>query len=383
MIDLDAFAQRHIRRYGERPRLFAAPGRVNIIGEHTDYNDGFVLPMAIDRHIVVASSALAEPLLRVYSEALDESATIELFRPFQREGSWRDYVAAVAYASATQTPLQGLCLSIGGDLPIGAGLASSAALEIALAMALYERTCADIEQRVLAAIGTRAEHDYVGIRSGVMDQLVCVLAKTGNALLIDCRSLEATAVPLPDAAGIVVCDTRVKHALAASAYNDRRASCELGVHILRESGMEIIALRDVSPQEFERVQQRLPTVVRERCRHVVYENARTLDASAALRAGDLVRTGALLNDSHDSLARLYQVSSAELDEVVYIARSVDGVYGARMTGAGFGGSAIALIQPQAFDCLRNALRERYYEPRGLEPGVFGVKAVAGAHKIAF
>jgi galactokinase len=289
----------------------------------------------------------------------------------------------VACAAALRTPLQGLCLSIGGDLPIGAGLSSSAALEIALAMALYERTGTDVDQRALAALGARAEHDYIGIRSGVMDQLICVLAKTGNALLIDCRSLDATPVRLPDGADIVVCDTGVRHALATSAYNDRRASCERGVRILRESGMEITALRDLSPQDFERVEQRLPAVVRERCRHVVYENARTLEASVALRDADLARVGALLNESHDSLARLYDVSSPELDEVVYAARSVDGVYGARMTGAGFGGSAIALIRPAAFDRVRAVLRERYYEPRGLQPAVFRVRPVAGARQVRF
>ncbi len=381
-IDGEAFAQRHRRRFGKEPRLFAAPGRVNLIGEHTDYNEGFVLPMAIDRYTVVGMNPIDGPVLRVYSEALDETAEIDLRAPFQRCGAWSDYVAGVAAVVSAQSPLGGgACLSISGDLPIGAGLSSSAALELSVGLALYALTGATVDARRLATAGASAEHDYVGIRSGVMDQLICALGVSGNALLIDCRSLETTPIPLPPNVTIAVCDTGVKHALASSEYNDRRAACERGVEILRQRGMNITALRDLSVDEFERVQQLLPSPIRERCRHVVFENQRTLDAARAIAAGNLQKAGELFNASHRSLKELYEVSSPELDRIVEVAQNVPGVYGARMTGGGFGGAAIAMLRPDAFGELCSRLDELYYRMQNMLAAVFAVRAVDGASEI--
>ena len=382
MFDVEAFGRRHEQRFGGPAALFASPGRVNIIGEHTDYNDGFVLPIAIDRYTLAALTLDDAPALEVYSEAFAQTATIALDRPFERRGGWADYVAGVAAAVQSEIPLhRGARISIGGDLPLGAGLSSSAALELAVALALYRLAGIDPDPHRIAAAGSRAEHEYAGIRSGVMDQLVCALGVAGAALFIDCRSLETTPVALPAGAAIAVCDTLVKHALASSEYNARRAACEEGVRILRERGAEIRALRDLSVAAFEKDASLLPSPIRERCRHVVNENERVEAMVRAIAAGDLIRAGRLLDESHASLRDLYQVSSPELDAVVEAARTVEGVYGARMTGGGFGGAAIALLEPSAVEALTAKLDSAYYGPRGLQCAVFPVNAVAGASAV--
>lgn len=384
MIGIGAFVRRHAGRFGdESPRLFAAPGRINIIGEHTDYNGGFVLPMAIDRHTVAAMTPCRERTLRIHSETIGETVAIDLNEPFERRGGWHDYVAGVAAVVCSEQPLHhGAHISICADLPLGAGLSSSASLELCLAQALYALAGdSSVEARRIAAAGHRAEHEYVGIRSGVMDQLVCALAQRDCALLIDCRSLETRSIAIPANAAIAVCDTGVKHALAQSEYNLRREQCEEGVRRLCESGAAIETLRDLDGEAFEKYAHLLPEPVRSRCRHVVYENARTMEAVAAFACGDLQCAGELLNESHASLADLYEVSSPELDEVVRIARGVPGVYGARMTGGGFGGAAIALLDPEAYDALRQRLERAYYAPRAMASGVFLARACAGAHEI--
>ena len=363
--------------------LFAAPGRVNIIGEHTDYNEGFVLPMAIDRHTVVAVSPDDTRSLRVYSEAYGESKRIELDRPFARSGTWIDYVAGVVHAIGVERRIpHGGAITIGGDLPLGAGLSSSAALELAVGLGVYELAGERPQPRQLAAAGASAEHEYVGIRSGVMDQLICALGQPGHALLIDCRSLEIAPVPLPYGLAVAVCDTRVKHALAASAYNERRAACEQGVKILRANGLNVQSLRDVTVEQFAVVEEYLPHPLRERCRHVVEENQRTLEAVDALTRGDLQHLGALLNESHRSLRDLYEVSCPELDCVAEIAQGTPGVYGARMTGAGFGGCVVAVVEPDRVDDLRVRVLEGYYGPAGLEQAVSVVRASGGASPVS-
>lgn len=383
MIDLKAFSSRHRARFGGRLELFAAPGRVNIIGEHTDYNEGFVLPMAIDRHTVVAVSPDDTRSLRVYSEAYEESKSIELDQPFVRSGTWIDYVAGVAHAIGKERRIpHGGAITIGGDLPLGAGLSSSAALELAVGLAVYELAGERPQPRRLAAAGATAEHEYVGIRSGVMDQLICALGQPGHALLIDCRSLQIAPVPLPHDVVIAVCDTRVKHALAGSAYNERRAACEQGVKILRAQDLNIQSLRDVTVGQFADVQGHLSYPVRERCGHVIEENQRTLEAVDALARGDLHRLGALLNESHRSLRDLYEVSCLELDCVAEIAQQTPGVYGARMTGGGFGGCVVAVLEPGHVDELRARLYDGYYAPAGLEQAVSAVRASGGASPVA-
>lgn len=373
------FRRRHLERFGGPARLFAAPGRVNIIGEHTDYNDGFVLPVAIDRYTIAAITPCDAPLLTLRSEALDETIEVRVDAPFERRGSWTDYAGGVAQAVASDAPFSGgAFVTIGGDLPLGAGLSSSASFELALSLALYSLSGVAPGARRAAAAGSRAEHEFVGIRSGVMDQLICSLGIAGSALLIDCRSLSATPVALPAGMRIAVCDTTVKHALAGSEYNARREACEEGVRILERHGVPIRALRDLSIDDFERVSDLLPSPVRERCRHVVYEDARTIEAVSAMQAGELQALGRLLNESHRSLKELYEVSSSELDQIVEAAQAVPGVYGARMTGGGFGGAAIAVYEPGTFAKLVSAVDAAYYRKHGIEPRVFEVNAVRGA-----
>lgn len=360
-------------------RGFRAPGRVNLIGEHTDYNDGFALPMAIDRGITIEAGPLDAAQIRLASDAFHAQVTISLDAPFAGRGDWSDYARAVVSALSGAFPLRGADLRARGDLSTGAGLASSAAFEVALTLALASLAGHDLTPRDLARVATRAEQEYVGVRSGVMDQLIAACGVEGAAMLLDCRSLELTPVALPAALQIVVCESGVKHALASSRYGERRAECETGVRMLREHGLRLNALRDLTAAQFEAVEHILPSPVRECCRHVVFENQRTLDAAEALRRGDLERLGRLANASHESLRDLYAVSCAELDDIVERARRVEGVYGARMTGGGFGGSAIVLLrasEPGESNARLDALREALAEFE-----VYPVRASSGAYEM--
>src|SRR5438045_2118825 len=296
MIDVAELRRAFKDLYATEPRLFRAPGRVNLIGEHTDYNDGFVLPMAIDRETVVAAGARADRRVRVYS--INEQAELEfdLDAPGQkRRGVWLDYIEGVARSLESRgLSLRGANLVVLSDVPIGAGLSSSAALEVSTGLALTTVANREIDRVSLALAGQEAEHDYVGAQVGIMDQLIVALGQAGHALLIDCRTLETVPVPLDTAqVAIVICDTHVKHALSASEYNTRRAECESGVGLLKSILPNIKALRDVSMADFEQYEELLPAPIRRRCRHVITENERTLAAAAALRRADLAELGRL------------------------------------------------------------------------------------------
>jgi len=330
---------------GEPPRLAAAPGRVNLIGEHTDYNDGFVLPMAIARHAVVAFRPRADGVLRAHSVAFDETKEAEL-GALQAPGGrdWFAYAAGVAWAFASEgLPVCGLDLVVDGDVPLGAGLSSSAALEMAVARALAAAAGAPWEPARVARLGQLAENRYVGMNCGIMDQFAAAACEEGRALLLDCRTLETRAVAVPEAVAVVVMDTGARRSLATSAYNDRRAACERVVAELAKSRPEIKALRDVTADELEAAAGRLDATDLKRARHVVAEIARPAALAAAFAEGDLVRAGKLMKESHQSLRELYEVSCEELDLVAALARRQPSCHGARMTGAGFGGCAIALV----------------------------------------
>ena len=371
-------------RYGTEPRLFRAPGRVNLIGEHTDYNDGFVLPMAIDRETVVAARARPDRLVRLFSLNVDESFEFDLDNPGKpRRGLWLDYVEGVARAlEARGVRLRGADLAVSSDVPVGSGLSSSAALEVSVGLALASVSESEVDRVTLALAGQAAEHEYVGIKSGIMDQFIAALGRAGHALLIDCRSLEAEFIPFDTSqVTVVICDTRVKHELASSEYNTRRAECERGVEILRESLPGIRALRDVSVAEFEQYEGRLPEVVKRRCRHVVTENERTLAAAAALSRGDMPEMGRLMDRSHRSLRDDYQVSGRELDLLVDIAGNVGGVVGARMTGGGFGGCTVNLVRRDALEEFRQFVSDEYIRATNIEAGIYISEAGDGAREI--
>ena len=374
MSEIDALRAAFAELSARPPRLFRAPGRVNLIGEHTDYSEGFVLPMAIDRATIAAAAPREDRRVRVRSLERGETAEFDLDeRDPKPSGTWIDYAHGVALALARRLPLRGADLAVATTVPIGAGLSSSAAFELAVASALLAVAGGTLPPRELARVGREAENGFVGLRSGIMDQLASACGVRDHALLIDCRSEELTPVPIPPEAAIVVADSGVKHELSGSAYNDRRAESEEAARLLG-----VRTLRDVSVYDFAMHFGQLPDVVRRRARHVISENARVLSTVEALEEGDLVRVGWLMNRSHDSLRDDYEVSAPELDCLVDAARVVGGVYGARMTGGGFGGSIVVLARRDAVGSLTKALETAYAARYGRTPAVEEVRASDGA-----
>jgi galactokinase len=384
LVEREVLRQAFERTFGRAPRLFRAPGRVNLIGEHTDYNDGFVLPMAIDRETVVAAAPRDDRRVRALSLNRNEEAEFDLDHPGPtRRGIWLDYVEGVAQALERKGGrLKGADLVIASDVPAGAGLSSSAALEISTGFALLSVSGLEVDRVRLALAGQRAEHEYVGAMVGIMDQFVAALGQKGHALLIDCRSLEHRAVPLDTTrAAVVICDSRVKHDLADSEYNVRRAECERGVELLREVLPGIKALRDVTIEDFERHAQVLPETVRRRCRHVVTENDRTLRAVEALSRGDLAEMGRLMKCSHRSLRDDYEVSCAELDLLTEIANNFAPCLGARLTGGGFGGSTVNLVLRHALAQFQSLVTTEYRRATGKTPNIYVSDADDGAGEV--
>jgi galactokinase len=382
LIDYEALRSDFRSIYASEPRLFSAPGRVNLIGEHTDYNDGFVLPMAIERRTAVAGNVRGDRKVRVRSTVVDRAEEFDLDAPGpKRRGSWLDYVEGTAQAlEARGVRLRGADLLITTDVPSGSGLSSSAALEISVGLALAALATESPPSGIdLALAGQAAEHDYVGTMCGIMDQFISALGLKDHALLIDCRTLTPTPVPLDlPATSILICNTKVAHENASSEYNQRRRECMQGVDLLKVELPAIRALRDVTVSELERYEMRLPDPIRRRCRHVVTENDRTLAAATALSGNDLRTFGTLMIASHESLRRDYEVSCRELDLCVEQAVKVPGVYGARMTGGGFGGCTVNLVADHAIDELTRALETAFQARFGKKPDIFTTRAGAGA-----
>jgi len=371
--------------YGREPRLFRAPGRVNLIGEHTDYNGGFVLPMAIERETIVAAAVRDDRKICVRSMKLNEANEIDLDAPEQKlRGSWLDYVEGVARILERRNlaKLRGANLLISSNVPTGAGLSSSAALEISVGLALSEISGYTVEKIQLALAGQVAEHEFVGAKVGIMDQYISALGKKGHALLIDCRSLKAAQIPFTnDETTIVICNSKVEHELADSEYNTRRAECEKAVGILQEFLPDISHLRDVSVEDFEKYAGHLPEIIRKRCRHVVMENARTLNAVEALKKDDLTEFGRLMRLSHDSLRDDYEVSCRELDLLVEIASGCEGVLGARMTGGGFGGSTVNLVRKESVGMFTKRISDEYRRLTNIESAIYISSPADGAQEL--
>lgn len=384
MIDFSFLKSEFTRRHNRAPRLFRAPGRVNLIGEHTDYNDGFVLPMAIDRECAVAVSAREDRKIHARSLNLDDAAKFDLdAASAPRKGFWLNYVEGVArLLEQSGVRLCGADILILSDVPGGAGLSSSAALEIAVGLALSEVAGQTVDRTTLARIGQQTEHEFVGARIGIMDQFTSANARAAHALLLDCRSLEFKNVPLDTSeTAVVICDTKVKHDLATSEYNTRRQECETGVAILKEFLPAITSLRDVSVADFELYADRLPEIVRRRCRHVVTEIARTLRAAEFLQQNDLLAFGELMRQSHRSLRDDYEVSAAELDLMVEIAGKINGVLGARMTGGGFGGSTVNLVRRANLDDFVQTVTIEYERATNIKTDIYISDAAAGASEV--
>ncbi|NWF80449.1 MAG: galactokinase [Chloroflexi bacterium] len=377
----DAFAE----RYGIHPRLIVrAPGRVNLIGEHTDYNEGFVLPIAIDRSTFVAARARTDRIVRVYSA---QFAAEDVFSLDQIERNpdqpWSNYVRGMVKGLlARDLPLVGSDLLIDSDVPLGGGLSSSAALEVATGYALQLLNNADLLGEELALLAQGAENSFVGMQCGIMDQFMATLGRAGHALLLDCRDLSYRAIPIPPDVRVVVCDSGVRHSLLGSAYNERRAACQEAVRLLRTRLPKITALRDVSPEQLAANADLLPPAVLPRARHVVSEIRRTLMAAAALERGDLAAFGTLMLESHRSLRDDYEVSVPELDTLVELARALPGCYGSRLTGGGFGGSTVSLVAVGAVEDFAAGLVAGYRERLGLDAHVLVCTASEGVSRAA-
>jgi len=370
--------------YGREPRLFRAPGRVNLIGEHTDYNGGFVLPIAIEYATTVAAAAREDRRIRVRSLNLNQESEIDLDAPEQKlRGSWIDYVEGIARILERENgKLRGADLLISSEVPTGAGLSSSAALEISVGLALSKISGQTVDKVKLALIGQAAEHEFVGARVGIMDQFISALGEKEHALLIDCRSLEAEQIPFAaEDFVIVICDSKVKHKLASSEYNTRRAECEKGVEILRKFLPEITELRDVSIKDFEKYKTHLPEIIRKRCRHVVTENKRTIAGAEALKHAELAVFGMLMWESHLSLRDDYEVSCKELDLLVSISANCEGVLGARMTGGGFGGSTVNLVKRENLTEFTEKISIEYERQTNIKSSVYISGAADGAQEI--
>jgi len=359
-----------------------APGRVNLIGEHTDYNGGFVMPMAIDREVRVFFRRTDSGPARIYSENYGEWDEFDLddiaANPKQR---WANYVRGAAWslreAGWKLAPIEGIVF---GDVPIGAGLSSSAAIEVASALAFCPDAGAPrADRKKLALLCQRAENKFVGVNCGIMDQFVSLHAEEDRAVLIDCRSLDYRLLPLDTSkVRVIVCNTMVHHELGSSAYNERRATCEKAAQVIAGRVGGVTQLRDVSTDVLGQFRDDLDDVTFRRARHVVAEDERATAAVAALSAGDYKRFGALMNASHDSLRDDYEVSCKELDVMVEVARKVRGALGARMTGAGFGGCTVNLVVAPAAKKFIEAVRKGYEKATGIRPEIYEFGAVKGA-----
>jgi len=363
-----------------RTRTFRAPGRVNLIGEHTDYNLGFVLPIALDLATYIETSPAEDGRLRMYSEQHHEerSFAVQDIGRLTRQKHWSDYVIGVAQQLLAQgVSIQPLSLRIRSNVPEGSGLSSSAALEVSTAFALLQGR--PFDKLEIAKLCQRAETDFVGMPCGIMDQYVSVFGRDHAAICIDCRSLENKAVELPQDVEIIAVNSMVKHALGASAYSTRVEECALAVKAIRERFPEVKSLRDANPAEVEKTE--MPRTVKRRARHVVTENARVQLFVHAAERGELDRMGELFTESHRSMQHDYEITCDEVDFLVDTAIGIHGCYGARMTGGGFGGCTVNLVDPAAAGHFEQYVRERYRERFDIDPAIFRCVPAAGAGEV--
>ncbi|MCC6804675.1 MAG: galactokinase [Anaerolineae bacterium] len=367
------------RRFGEAPTLIVrAPGRVNLIGEHTDYNDGFVLPLAIDRAVWIAARPREDDYVTLYSVDFDQVADISLMEIVKRENLWVEYVQGVAWAlQEVGHDLRGWNGVIAGDVPIGAGLSSSAAIELAAARTFCAVAGIDWDAPEMAKLCQRVENQWIGVKTGIMDQMISATGVADHAVLIDCRWLRLDPVPFPPGSAVVILDTMTRRELVTSEYGKRREQCETAAHFFN-----VPALRDVTLPQLEAVKDMLEDVVYRRARHVISENQRTLDAAAAMRAGDAVTLGRLMNESHVSMRDDFEISGDALNAFVDCAQAHQACYGARMTGGGFAGCAIALVRADEAAAFAVSVAECYQHKTGRTPAVYVCKATDGAAVVA-
>ncbi|GAB6138569.1 galactokinase [Halanaerobaculum tunisiense] len=380
--------QKLIEQFGNNDypiKIVQAPGRVNLIGGHTDYNDGFVLPVAIDREVTIAVQPRDDKQVKAYSLDFASQVSFSLANiQYNEDLQWINYLQGVAkFLMEEGYDLQGMNLVVTGNVPQGAGLSSSAALEVATAFGFKLVNNFRLDRVKMAKICQKAENEFVGVSCGIMDQFISALGKEDNALFVDCRTNEYQLTPFGTSEiKIVVANTNVEHSLVDSAYNQRLEECQEGVKIFNQLlDHNITALRDVSVTQFEEHKNELPTVVRKRCEHVIYENERVTKAIQALRNNKLDKVGSLIAQSHHSLRDLYEVSCDELDLMVDLASEIDGILGCRMTGAGFGGSTVNLVKGNAVEEFKNKVAEQYQSQTGIEPDIYICNIEDGAREI--
>jgi galactokinase len=370
-------------RFGRTATVSRAPGRVNLIGEHTDYNDGFVMPAALEFATLTAASQRPDRRLQVYSMIMDETREFDLDSPPQGPiGDWSDYIVGVALMlERSGRNLAGADLIVWSDVPIGAGLSSSAALEVSCAHALLTESGLPFDPIEIAQLCQRAENDFVGMRCGVMDQYISCCGVAAHALLIDCRSLESRHVAIAPNLRLLIANSRVRHQHAGGEYNLRREACEEGVRLLSRYLGPIQALRDVTPQQLESKRRKLPELIYRRCRHIVTENARVLEAEHALGSGDFLACGRAMNASHISMRDDFEITCPEVDMLAGLAQSVKGVYGSRMTGGGFGGCTVSLVEASAVDKASQLLTDGYRIGMGRDVDIYVCAPSDGAQLI--
>ena len=392
-----------INRFGHSPDfIVSAPGRVNLIGEHTDYNDGYVFPVAIDKYIHIVGSKRSDRQVHLHASDMDEEYTFSLDALNKSEThAWSNYLKGVAHLLQTQVlnkighTLRGMSVVISGNVPIGAGLSSSAALSVASSLAFLgvsglqiadtsintnnDLSVIQLPPTELAALCQRTEHEFAGVNCGIMDPTISLLGKTDHALFLDCRSHEYTHVPLNfEDILLVICNSNVKRELASSEYNKRRAECERGVEIMQQWMPNITSLRDITSEDFKKYEAELPQITQKRCRYVVEENTRVQTAVNALTRKDISTFGTLMNESHAGLRDAYEVSCDELNVLTDIAQSIDRVIGARMTGAGFGGCTVNLVYQDAVEMLQSRVMKEYTQKTGIEPDIYVCNVGDGA-----
>lgn len=382
---LNTIEHKYAEWFGGPPEFVVrAPGRVNLIGEHTDYNDGFVFPAAINFDIRMAGGPRPDGQVRAYSATFDRMTTFALSAiEKSSDARWSNYIRSVAFILRDEGySLRGMNVVIEGTVPIGSGLSSSAAMEVASCLAFESAGNFHVDPVKRALIGQRAEREFVGVQVGIMDEFISANGRANHALFLDTRSLDFEAVPLPESGvAILVGDTTRRRGLVGTEYNTRRRECEEAVSILQQFYPSITALRDVTFDQLSEHTADLSEIVIKRARHVVSENVRVVESVAALKAGNVKRFGELMNASHDSLRDDYEVSCLELDAMVDAARKVDGVYGARMTGAGFGGCTVSLVREDAVESFKEQVGREYREATGMEPKFYVCQASDGASRI--
>ncbi|WP_353062774.1 galactokinase [Tunturibacter psychrotolerans] len=372
--------QIHQQQFGQQGHASAAPARVNLIGEHTDYTGGLVMPMAIGFHTIAVIGPRHDGLAIFYSANYKEEATFEIasLKPTPR-GHWSDYPAGVLWALQQENiPIDGFSMTIAGDVPLGAGLSSSASVEVATAMALQHHAGAKLPLEKLATLCRRAENDYVGAKCGIMDQFVVAGAVAHRAMLLDCRSLTFDLLPLPEHIRVVICNSMVKHAVATGEYGDRRDEVEAGQAVLQRELPGINLLRDATLEDLEACKSKMSSPSYMRCRHIITENQRVLDAREALLNEDMKRFGTLMVEAHTSMRDDFQASCAEIDTLVEIAMQQPECYGSRITGGGFGGCTVNIVRADAAEQFVATLQEQYAAKTGIAAQCFVTAPSDGA-----